>query len=58
MIHDRQTAQEEGKRIATENECPVWIEYDMRFSAYIIHETPNHIPARAWIVEPTAEGRE
>lgn len=52
MIHDRKTAEREGKRIATENGAPVWIEYDFRFGAFLVHETPANIPNKTWIIEP------
>jgi hypothetical protein len=52
MIHDQKKAEMEAQRIANENGAPVWIEYDLRFGAYIIHETPNGMPCHPWIVEP------
>ncbi len=48
MIHDRQIALEIAQQTADENGAPVWIEYDLRWGAYLIHETPANIPARPW----------
>jgi hypothetical protein len=40
MIHDKKILLKEAQRIANENGAPVWYEYNLKFSAYFIHETP------------------
>ena len=51
MIYKRKEAKRRAQEIANENGSPVWIEYNLRWKAYFIHETPEGLPEYAWIIE-------